>query len=447
MRVAIEPWGEGDLPLLERLLGDPAMMEHLGGPESREKIAARHARYLAIADPQFRILADLQRDLPCARLHLARGLGVRVPVRELHALQRLAARPARRARGPPVGALTRAKACDLLDGSGVDNVVTHVMTMASLHDLHEVSRPPSPSGLLALDPAAGALGVAFGANGVRVAVSELSGAACAERHAAGAGADAVGTAVALAEEALAGAGIARGRLVAAALAIPRDSDASPEWGEELARRLGTPVDVDHDANLGALGELARGAAHGLRDIVYVDASWSLGAGLVLDGRLHRGASGLAGALGHVQVDPRGTVCDCGNRGCLQTVASAGALLDRLRTTITPTLTLPGVRLLLAEGHPAAVQAFDDAGHAIGHALAAVCEALNPAAVVIGGELAGFELIAGITAALDRHARVASAGMTVELGILGDRAPVLGALQCAIGSGYDRALGRLGAARR
>jgi RimJ/RimL family protein N-acetyltransferase len=59
MTARIEPWGEGDLPLLEQLLGDPAMMEHLGGPESREKIAGRHARYLAGADrdPQFKILA------------------------------------------------------------------------------------------------------------------------------------------------------------------------------------------------------------------------------------------------------------------------------------------------------------------------------------------------------------------------------------------------------
>lgn len=284
--------------------------------------------------------------------------------------------------------------------------------MASLQDLHELDVPAEPGGY-------GTLGIAFDRDGVRVADSGGS-----VRHAAHA---TVESAVALAEQALSDAGIEP--VSGAVVALPRGDE---HLGEALGDRLGMPVQVDTHANLGALGELVAGAARGLRDVVYVDASWSIGAGLVLDGRLYGGASGLAGELGHVQVDPRGSVCDCGNRGCLWTVASAGALLERLRVTITPRLSLPGLQLLVAEGHPAALEAIDDAGRTIGRALGPVCEALNPAAVVVGGALAGPALVAGVRVALGRHARVASAAMTVAQGALGERAPLLGALSRVAG---------------
>src|ERR1700750_1813415 len=90
--------------------------------------------------------------------------------------------------------------------------------------------------------------------------------------------------------------------------------------------------VANDANRGALAEAAFGAARDAGDLIYLKVSSGIGAGLILNGRLYRGSGGLAGELGHVLVDPHGVVCRCGNRGCLETVAGTGALIDRLRPT-------------------------------------------------------------------------------------------------------------------
>ena len=92
-----------------------------------------------------------------------------------------------------------------------------------------------------------------------------------------------------------------------------------------AERLGLPVHVDNDANLGALAEATLGAGRGATDLVYLMVSSGIGAGLVLDGRLYRGARGTAGEIGHVLVDEHGPICRCGNRGCLETVAGASAV--------------------------------------------------------------------------------------------------------------------------
>ena len=99
---------------------------------------------------------------------------------------------------------------------------------------------------------------------------------------------------------------------------------------EMRRRLEIPVMVDNDANLGALAEAAFGAGRDAGDLIYLKVSAGIGAGLILNGRLYRGSAGLAGELGHVLVDPDGIVCRCGNRGCLETVAATGALVDLLR---------------------------------------------------------------------------------------------------------------------
>ena len=127
----------------------------------------------------------------------------------------------------------------------------------------------------------------------------------------------------------------------------------PGWAglnaaDELSERLEMPVAVDNDANLGALAEVSFGAGRGLTDVIYVMVSSGIGAGIVLGGRLHRGATGLAGELGHVLVRPDGAVCRCGNRGCLETVASTDALLDLLRPTHGADLTVRDLVELVAE---------------------------------------------------------------------------------------------------
>jgi predicted NBD/HSP70 family sugar kinase len=143
---------------------------------------------------------------------------------------------------------------------------------------------------------------------------------------------------------------------------------------------------------------------------------------------------MAGELGHVQVRPEGAVCRCGNRGCLESVAGAGAVLALLREAHGSQLTLRGVLDLVAGGDLGARRVVNDAGLAIGRVLADLCNALNPAAIVVGGDLsaAGGPLLGGIRDAIDRFAQP-NAARTVEVrpGVLGERAEVLGALALVI----------------
>jgi predicted NBD/HSP70 family sugar kinase len=312
-------------------------------------------------------------------------------------------------------------------------------------------RPPI---LLSFDASAGAaLGIDFGHSHVRVAVSDLSSNILAERaapmdvdHASHEGLD---VALELIGEALAEAGVDRSRLIGAGLGLPGPIDHAdgvtgspailPGWvgiaaGEEMRRRLEVPVSVDNDANLGALAELTHGAGRGARDLVYLKLSSGIGAGLILGGRLYRGAGGMAGEIGHVLVDPEGAVCRCGNRGCLETAASTGALIDLLRRSHGE-LTVAEMLALAGAGDLGCRRVIADAGRVIGSAAAFVFNLLNPQRLVVGGDLAeaGELLLDGVRSSVRLAALPAAAERaTVVRGVLGERAQVLGALALAVG---------------
>jgi predicted NBD/HSP70 family sugar kinase/biotin operon repressor len=311
-------------------------------------------------------------------------------------------------------------------------------------------RPPT---LIRLDPSAGtALGIYFGHTHILVAAADLSSTVVAERrleldvdHSAAASLDA---AVALVDVVLDEAGLTRDEVIGVGMGLSGPIDLSgtvgrtvilPDWvglnaAAELARRLELPVAVDNDANLGALAEVATGAGKGLTDVVYVMVSSGIGSGLILGGRLHRGAAGFAGELGHVFVVEKGAVCRCGNRGCLETIASTDALLALLRPSHGDDLTIAGVLELLAASDLAATRVVYDVGRAIGRVLAGLVNCLDPQAVIVGGELspAGEPLLNGIRDAIDRYALPgASRSVEVKAGVLGDRAEVLGALALVI----------------
>ena len=148
-----------------------------------------------------------------------------------------------------------------------------------------------------------------------------------------------------------------------------------------------PVIADNDANLGALAELTWGAARGFSDVIYIKVASGVGAGLVVNGELYRGAAGTAGEIGHMTLDERGAVCRCGNRGCLETIVGGEALLRLLGPTHGPDLTLPEMVRRALDGDPASRRVVVDAGRSLGIAVASLCNLLAPAAVVIGGELA------------------------------------------------------------
>jgi predicted NBD/HSP70 family sugar kinase len=202
---------------------------------------------------------------------------------------------------------------------------------------------------------------------------------------------------------------------------------------EMRRRLDVPVFVDNDANLGALGEATFGAGRGAGEFIYVKVSSGIGAGLVLRGRLYRGWSGMAGELGHVLVDPEGAVCRCGNRGCLETAASAPAVLELLRRSHGE-LTVPEMLRLAREGDLGCRRVIADAGRAVGGAVALLFNILNPQRLVVGGDLAGAGdlLLDGVRESVRRSALPAAAdAASVVAGVLGERAGVLGALALVV----------------
>jgi predicted NBD/HSP70 family sugar kinase len=312
-------------------------------------------------------------------------------------------------------------------------------------------RPPT---MIALDDSAGAaLGIDFGHGHVRVAVANLAHTILSERFAeldvAGDPQGSLDAAAVLVQEALTEADVERSRLIGAGMGLPGPIDRAqgvvastailPGWrtiraADEMSARLEVTVELDNDANLGALAETAWGAAQGCANVAYIKIARGIGSGLVVDGRLFRGAQGIAGELGHTVVNEAGLVCYCGRRGCLETVAGAGAVTELVRRSHADGLTLAGLIALANEGDLSCERALVDIAREIGIAAANVCTMLNPERLVIGGTLAaGGELIARpIREAVDWAARHLTTQSTeVVLGRLGDRAEVLGALALVI----------------
>ena len=306
-------------------------------------------------------------------------------------------------------------------------------------------RPPV---LVTLDRSAGGLlGLDFGHGHLRVAVADLSYAVLAEGlvelevdlHAH----DALDTAARLVEELLDEAGLEPGRVVAAGMGVPGPIDPDSglllshailsDWvgldpAAELEQRLGLPVHVDNDANVGALGESTFGAGRGAAVMVYLRLSTGIGAGLVLGGRPFRGARGVAGEVGHVLVDPQGPICRCGNRGCLETFVSGPALCELVRGACGP-LTVAELVALAREGDATCRRVVSDAGATVGRVVADLCNHVNPDLVVVGGALsaAGELVLEPLRAAVGRFAIPAAEEVRIVAGALGERAELLGAL--------------------
>jgi predicted NBD/HSP70 family sugar kinase len=303
---------------------------------------------------------------------------------------------------------------------------------------------------LALRPG-GVAGVDIGHGHVRVAVSDRSARILAEvemvTDADPQGATTLDLAADLVRRAAQQAGVPVADLLTVGLCVPGPIDRRsarvdhavlPGWHElapadELRRRLGRPVVVDNDANLGAIAEHQHGAARGAADVLYVKLASGVGAGLVLGGRLHRGVAGLAGEIGHVLAREDGHVCRCGSRGCLETEVSTRQLLDLLRPVYDDRLDLPDLLALDARGETAVRRVLTDAGHTVGRVLAGLSTTLNPAMIVVGGSLgASPTLVEAIRETVDRYAHPeAAASVQVVSGHFGARAELMGSLALAI----------------
>ncbi len=261
----------------------------------------------------------------------------------------------------------------------------------------------------------------------------------------------------LADQAVAAATSLGLRVAGAALAVPGlisggSIRRAPNLGWRdvpVPDRLGgVPVRVDNEANLAALGELQ---ASGSSDFIYISGEIGIGAGIVLDGRLFRGARGFSGEIGHMTIRPDGPTCHCGAHGCLEQYAGQDSILAAAGTApITgggpegpgggkEKDAASSIVELASAGHPGMLRALRDAGTALGIAAAGVVNLLDLDTVVLGGTYAPAApwLLDYVAEQIHQHAVTASwAPVTVRASALGPTATVVGAAESVVRAIHD-----------
>ncbi|EJY56989.1 glucokinase, ROK family [Alicyclobacillus hesperidum URH17-3-68] len=210
-------------------------------------------------------------------------------------------------------------------------------------------------------------------------------------------------------------------------------------GEMLTRELGKPVRVDNDANVAALGEVWLGAGRNANTALCVTLGTGVGGGIVINGRIHRGVTNMAGEIGHIMVKNDGELCNCGHHGCLETLASATALSRHAEQAGLVgkegrELTSKEIFELAEAGNAKAKAVVDDMIHWLAVGLSIGANILNPDVIVIAGGVvnAGDALIEPLRKAFHREAlaRVARA-CTIVPAKLGSQAGVLGAARLVL----------------
>jgi glucokinase len=222
----------------------------------------------------------------------------------------------------------------------------------------------------------------------------------------------------------------------------------PGWQDvplasRIAGLMGVPAWVVNDVSAGALAEHRLGAGRGARHVVMVAPGTGIGGGLVLDGKLYEGASGGAGEVGHMQIDPRGPQCLCGRTGCLEVLASGGALDKQARAIaegepegLVASIAArekeePDARILdlaAEQGDELAVSALMQAGGYLGAGLANIINMFNPEVIAIGGSLRKsplyFQMAVNVAKqqAFPQHV----ADVRIVEAELGDESPAIGA---------------------
>lgn len=170
----------------------------------------------------------------------------------------------------------------------------------------------------------------------------------------------------------------------------------------LTERFDLPVFVENDANAAALGEYYFGVARGVANLIYLSADVGLGGGIVLSGKLFRGKSGYAGEIGHMTIDPDGTLCGCGRRGCWESLVSPRIIVQNIRALLRngtksmirdlakdnpDCITFDHVIQAAQSGDAVALNALQQVARWLGIGIANLVNTFNPELIVIGGALA------------------------------------------------------------
>jgi glucokinase-like ROK family protein len=209
------------------------------------------------------------------------------------------------------------------------------------------------------------------------------------------------------------------------------------------------VVVDNDVNIMALGEQRAGDGAGIDHFVFVKIGTGIGAGIVSNGRIHRGGDGCAGDIGHICVDKEGPLCACGNRGCLEAMAAGPAIaskaveaarngtssiLSQVRESNGGTLGPEDVNAACREGDQAALDIIRESGQMIGDVLASLVNFFNPSHIFVGGGITNFGnhlLVAIRKAVLHRSLPLATTHLSIKFSRMGSNAGVMGAISLAL----------------
>ncbi|ASN04153.1 ROK family transcriptional regulator [Virgibacillus necropolis] len=202
---------------------------------------------------------------------------------------------------------------------------------------------------------------------------------------------------------------------------------------ELEKEFNLIVRVENDARAMALGESWFGGHGDVDSMVAVNLGRGVGAGVVIKGKLYHGAQDLAGELGHMTIDINGEICECGNRGCLQTFATGAAIVRRARKEIKNTpnnLTPEEIFRLAKTDDEAYIKILQDSGIIIGVGLTNLIHLINPEKIVLGGGVLNSAefILPAIKQTIDQRALTPGAKRTeVSVTKLGENATLLGAI--------------------
>ena len=240
---------------------------------------------------------------------------------------------------------------------------------------------------------------------------------------------------------------ARGVLVAPPL--------MPEWENFPIRDffkktfLSAFIVVDNDVNIMALGEQRAGDGASVDHFIFVKIGTGIGAGIISNGKIHRGSDGCAGDIGHICVDKEGPLCACGNKGCLEAMAAGPAItskaLEAARNGNSPILSQireasgglirpEDVNAACREGDQASLDIIRDSGQMIGEVLASLVNFFNPSHIFIGGGIANFGnhlLVAIRRAVLHRSLPLATTHLSIKFSRTASNAGVIGAISLAL----------------
>jgi predicted NBD/HSP70 family sugar kinase len=199
----------------------------------------------------------------------------------------------------------------------------------------------------------------------------------------------------------------------------------------------------------ALGEQRTGDGLGVDHFIFVKIGTGIGAGIISNGKIHRGSDGCAGDIGHICVDKEGPLCACGNKGCLEAMSAGPAILSKaleaarngtslslrqMRAANGGLLRPEDVNAACREGDQAALDIIRDSGQMIGDVLASLVNFFNPSHIFIGGGVANFGnhlLVAIRRAVLHRSLPLATTRLSITFSRISQKAGVMGAISLAL----------------